>query len=92
MLDLDIIYSISVSFVIISWLIYIYGVFIKKIKKSTVYGILSISYILHSLSCRMLEIPYGLFFFFSIVFLFFYSLNRYSENISMEGDINKKEK
>lgn len=78
------------TFIVISWIIFFYGAFTKKLK-STMYGFLSISYIAHALSCKIIGIPWIFYFIMSAIFFLLFSFNKKLENKKLEDDINKKE-
>jgi pilus assembly protein TadC len=84
----------TVLFMFITWGLFLYRVISKekRVRKSTVYGFLAVSYISHSLACQMLSLPWVFYFVFSLIFLLIFSLNKKLENKLAENDINKKEK
>lgn len=79
-------------FIIITWIMFFYGIITKyeKIRKSTIYGFLAVSYIAHALACEIISLTYLFYFTFSIIFLVIFSINKRLEN--KENNINKKEK
>jgi len=82
----------TTTFVAIAWIIFLFGLITKRVKVSTMYGYLSISYISHALACQMGNLPWLFYFIFSVIFLLIYSYNKKVENNQSENDINKKEK
>lgn len=79
-------------FMFITWGMFLFYLFTKKMKRSTVYGYLALSYIAHALSSQMLNFPWMFYFIFSIIFLLIFSINKKIENKLLENDINEKEK
>lgn len=77
-------------FIVITWIMFFYGIITKKIKKSTMYGFLAVSYISHALACEIITAPYLFYFSFSVFFLILFSIYKKIEN--KENNINKKEK
>ena len=85
-------FFISTSFfLVISWIVFIYGLLTSKVLKSTRYGILAVAYVSHALSTKILGISWIFYFIFSLFFLLIYTINKKMENNLLESDINKKQ-
>lgn len=84
-------YLATAVFMVITWFTFFIGLITKRYSRSTVYGLLAISYVSHSLACNIMGLPWLFYLGFSAFFLLLHRLNKKLENNLAENDIKKKE-
>lgn len=84
-------YLATAVFMVITWVIFLTGLITKRVNRSTMYGLLAVSYVSHSLACNMVNLPWLFYLGFSAFFLLLHRLNKKLENNLAENDIKKKE-
>lgn len=50
-------YLATAVFMVITWVIFLTGLITKRVNRSTMYGLLAVSYVSHSLACNMMNLP-----------------------------------
>jgi hypothetical protein len=84
-------YLATAVFMVITWFTFLIGLITNRIKRSTMYGLLAVSYVSHSLACNMMGLPWFFYLGFSLFFLGMHWLTKKVENNLTENDIKKKE-
>ena len=73
-------FLITSLLLLISWVIFLIGLFTKRVARSKMYGIMAVTYVAHALSCQMMGLPYVFFLVFSIFCMAFHILYKKIEN------------